>query len=343
MKKGIGIMIVLLVVLAFTAPVSAANEADTSVEIIAGGGGDPPVIKCKWETTSSADGENGDPTHSISGTQVKAPGVFDGTQIVYYWAVVTDPNGPADVDNVHAMVYHPDTSFKYKVEMPIHVTDTVAAQTYVQQAADADLLMCNGFPIDEILYELSQEDAYLWYGSEVLDYCQMGGDYRVELNAYDQFNNWAIPFNNCFTYVELALCEFDFNSVTYPDVAIATHIWAGGDDVFGTADKPTVRNIGNVPLKIQVAQDDMGFGKTSTGIWNAHYDVRLGAAPAAIDLYDPSGLKGVWTPVDADYITMTDTLPLCNTNKLDFSINVDQAQAGTYTGKIYLKCVQEIV
>lgn len=339
MKKVFGIMVVMLVVLAFTAPVSA-DEADTSVNIIAGGGGEPPVIKCKWESTDIPDIENGDPTHLIPGMQVNSPGVYQGTQIVFYWAVVTDANGASDVDNVHAMVYHPDGTFKYKVEMPIHVSDTDLAQLWVQQAYDAELLVLNGFTIDEIKEELSQEDAFLWYGSADLDYCQMGGDYEVQLNAYDQFNNWATPLINTFTYVELALCEFDFLTVTYPDVAIDTHIWAGGDDVFGTPDKPTVRNIGNVPVKIQVAQDDMGFGKTSTGTWNVHYDVRLGPAPATIDYYDPSGLMGIWTPIDTDYFTMTDTLELCNTKKLDFSIEVDQGMAGSYTGKIYLKCVQ---
>ncbi len=342
MKKGfiITIAIVLMVALAFTAPVSAIKEADTSVSISTGGGA-APIIKCKWESTSGDAVENGDPSHLIPGTQVKAPGVYEGTQNINYWAVATDPNGAADVKNVHAMVYHPDGSFKYKVEMLTKVANTDTAKANVVAAYDAGLLVLNDdFTVAEILTELEQQDAFLWKGSEAIHYCQPAGDYEVVLNAYDQYNNWAVPLINTFTYLDLPLCEFDFLAVSYKDVNVGVHTWTGGDTNFGTADKPTVRNIGNVPLKIQVAQDDMGLGITSKGIWNVHYDVRLGPSPNTVDLYDPVHLKDAqWTPSANDYFTMTDTLERCITEKLDFSINIDQGRSGTYDGKIYLKCI----
>ena len=164
-----------------------------------------------------------------------------------------------------------------------------------------------------------------------MDYHQPEGDYKVEVIAFDSNNNMSDPLMNYFTYVALTKVAFDFENVSYGPVEVCSNKWVGGDTTFQMFDGfPTVRNLGNTNAQIVVAQDDMGLGDTS-GVPNVEYDARLGAVGGNAHVtYDPTDLG------DPVMTTIPGILQLCNTEKLDFSIHVKKAPAGSYDGNMII-------
>ncbi len=341
----------------FDGPISEGNEAEypytTSIETsvnIAGGddpnGNEPPIIKCKWEydLTVDPDGCEGivpegtyvhDADPNEEGLQV-AP-VLEGNVKIGFYAVVTDPQGVNTISAVYADVWHPDGTFKYQIELePVGFCDDMydkqVALSLWEHVTDAhpDLIKFNGYDANEIYDELNEELAYIYYGEAYISYCQPGGWYYVGVRAVDTYGAWCDYLYNKFWYIPTAAIRVDFNSIDYGTVVLSTPKWVGGDQDMNTPQKPTVRNIGNTPVELYVWQDDMGFGKTN-GEWNVEFDARLGADGDVV-VYEPEqtddGKLGVRIP---------GVLPLCTTEKLDFSIHAKKGFPDVdYSGEMHL-------
>jgi hypothetical protein len=328
MKKILIICIVLVVALALAIP-AVAQTKDTAVEVLAGTG-TPPIVKAKWETPDDGDPL---PDHGTPGTQVQPIAAYGAQKEVRFCAVVTDPQGVLTVNRVYADVYHPACrpadvpSFKYQLELfPLEIAAGVAAW---DEAIDWNLVtMASGFTATEIREELVQGDAFVFCGTQYIDYHQPWGCYYVKVLAYDNGNNESLPLWNSFDYIQVSGAEFDFDSVNYGSIEVCTNKWKGGDAIFDPTEDPsmaTVRNIGNTLLTLQVQQDDMGLGQTS-GVWNVEYDARLGdAIEGTAIVYEPD-----------QEVTLPDVLGLCNTKKMDFSIHIKKGSAGIYTGYMEL-------
>jgi hypothetical protein len=90
---------------------------------------------------------------------------------------------------------------------------------------------------------------------------------------------------------------------------------------------PTIKNIGDVPVRLQIMQDDMQFGKTQD-VWNVMFGARLGAEGELVYYYPE------------ETIILSEVLEIGETNKLDFYINVIKAVPGlTYYGNLWLTAV----
>ena len=106
----------------------------------------------------------------------------------------------------------------------------------------------------------------------------------------------------------------------------------------------TVRNLGNTWAQILVKENDMLFGQTlippSTYEWNVEYDARLTENGTILN-YLPA-LAGDAQPADfialaaKPFETIPGVLKLCNTLKLDFSIEVLKAPPAQYKGAMIL-------
>jgi hypothetical protein len=150
---------------------------------------------------------------------------------------------------------------------------------------------------------------------------------------------------NYFEYVAVTAAEFDFTSVSYGNITSDGVV--SGDTYFGNVDGgPTMRNIGNTWLRLQVQQDDMGFGQTQPGnVWNVRFDARLGSTTeypqgGGVNTYfDPSVAKGTLSPDPLQWTTLPGVVHLCNTWKIDFSIHIIKAILPTYSGTMWLKVV----
>jgi len=350
MRKLFGILFAIIMVLSIAVPAMAA-DVNTGVTVVGGGAGQP-LVKAKWEASANVSSETGDPSHQIPFTQILPPGSFQGTVPIVFYAVITDAAlGVNNIRDVWADVFHPlgpplEGSFKFQVQMfPMTALTGAQALATFNEAYAANLVTTNGaVTLAEIRDELNQKEAWLFRGEYFMYYCQPWGDYRVKVKAYDKQNDLGI-LENLFTYVKVTAAEFDFNGLNYGAVQVGIRKVIGGDTTFNSpvdvAPSPnpaTVRNIGNTNLKVRVKQDDMGFGQTvaQTPPWNVRYDARLGAAGTTVN-YLPAWVKGEAVPEDA-WTVIPDTLRMCNTEKLDFSILITKADPSTdpYTGKMVL-------
>ena len=365
MKKILAILIALsMIVVAIPAvmanggPVSNDNEAEypngadsvtTTAQVAgtSGGGGtggtgnEPPIIKAKWEYDLCVQlcDDNCDPLccteHDADpdtpGLQV-AP-VLGGSVTVGYYAVITDPQGISTVQSVYVDVWHPDGTFKYQIELhPLGLTDSGYDKTDALDAWDHvtnchhDLIKYNGYDDYDIWDEINEELAYVYYGWAEISYCQPGGYYYVGVRAVDTFGAWSNYLYNQFWYIPTAAIEVDFDTIDYGTVVISHTQWVGGDQDMLTPNKPTVRSIGNTPVEIGVWQDDMEFGQTD-GHWNVYFDARLSADGTVVE-YDPF----------EDGVMIPGFIPLCDKEKLDFSIHVLKGFPGDvpYTGEMRL-------
>jgi hypothetical protein len=164
---------------------------------------------------------------------------------------------------------------------------------------------------------LKTRTASVLGGEADLAYWQMPGDYRVDVSG-----ETTQPVSALYTYLPVACCEFDFSAVPYGGVRLNTTTRIGGDTNFGTADLPTVRNIGNVPCTLLVEQDDMGLGQRVDGTWNIVYGAALGDGGEV--KYGPS-----------QQVPLAGTLPVQATRPVSFSLQVIEGSGG-YSGHMVL-------
>jgi len=340
MKKVLGILLALALVLAFSVPVMAV---DTSVTVETGGG-NMPVVKCKWETP--------DADSTKAGTQINPPCEFGGTVKVNYFVVVTDVEDGGDVGQVWVDVFHPvlwpdpDTgecgSFKYEVPLTRWEKKTEAIkQTILTQFAAAEeagsVTYATEYDYDDVWNELDKCTADVWKGYADLSYHQPAGIYTVEAKVIDQSGNECeVALENPLEYVAASMVEIDFAGVEYGSTRICKEKWIPGDTVFGTGGA-TVRNIGNTDVMLKISQTEMGFGytigdptsytgsmppKPAESNWNVVFDARLGSNVDMGMYYAPLAT-----------VTLPNKLKLCNTEELDFSIHIKKATAGeTHNG-----------
>jgi hypothetical protein len=292
-----------------------------------------PIIKCKWEYDESVLLPPADeccPDYCVEhdacpyepGLQVK-PVLGDFVTVGYY-AIITDPQGVGHIDHVYVDVWHPNRQFKYQFELkPLGLIGEVYDKTQALQewahvkAHHSSLITYGewdrpeGWTKDQdILDELEEEEAYLYWGTAKISYCQPAGWYTVGVMAIDGLDTWSDYLLNKFWYIPTAAVAIDFKTVDYGEVVESVWQQVGGDKVMGTEKLPTVKNIGNTPVYFTIKQDDMGFGKTEPN-WNVEYKARLGKDGIFTDPYEPN----IRTRIPG-------YLGMCIEEKLDFLIHV---------------------
>ena len=345
MKKIIAILALIALVagpnLAVADTINTGLTQDTS-------GGANPIVKAKWE--ANVDRYTDDSTSA--GAQFRPSGVKDQNKTIAMCAVVTDPDGLADINAVYADVFYPvdvDLGASH-VALPdqsgegcggLMQEDSLRRLTKAEGIA----LFCDsvrnqnhnlptfntGYNYDEICGEtgeLQKDTAAVYCGQKDISYEDPSGDYEVWAVAQDN-NGLQGTLRNHFTYLPLTAFETDFNQVVYGNVRLNTHKIISGDKTWSPMNQgpASVRNVGNTRLAMRVWQDDMGLGKTD-GNWNVKYDARVGSA-ASYANYSPEVTK-----------TLNDPLDLSELDEMDFSIDISKfppTHVGTsYTGTMTL-------
>ena len=352
MKKLIVLTLTVLMVLSLVAPgIALASETGSTSVNVATGGGEYPVVKCKWEIEpNDPNYESGDPAHLTPGTQINPPLAACTTKTICYYAVVTDEEDGGDVSQVFADVYHPNGSpepygpsvvggvdpmpyFKYEVPFSYYVTGD-PAEAIVWDAYYMGLITFNSdYDINDVIYELDKGTAAIWYGCEEIDYEQPGGYYNVYDYAVDDNNNLSEALYNQFLYVPTCGIEVDFTGINFGSTNLGVEKMIPGDTIWDCdpgINHATVRNIGNTWTHVKIMFDDMDFGKDSTGKWNVNFDARMGS--------DDAYYVGPIMP--EQWYTLPNALNLSYKDELDISINILKG-FGPHTGTIYLECVTE--
>jgi hypothetical protein len=304
---------------------------------------------------------DGDDDVATAGTQVD-PIIDEDLQrcmgVVYYWAMVTDPQGLGDIREAAVDVLEPKDDgngyeFKYKVELDqLHTTgeypswdidfDAISADFHAADTAGL-VTYASGYDLAEIEDELYQENVLLFRGKAIIEYHQAGGLYHVNAYAYDQGNAMADILENCFTYVRTEALTADFVTIPWGDVNVSIEKVFCGDavmyendadmdgynDTTSAANLPTVKSCGNCSLDIAVEfsnllrdSDDRPMDEVEFDAYLVHPDYREGNIQID-ELRNISSHNGV--DVEA---------PICTPTKIAFSIHVIQAPAGTYEGSV---------
>ena len=333
-----------------------ATSVDTSL-IRESAGGANPIVKAKWEmnvTKDSGGAYLGTDEATTAGAQFNPTGVYQQSKRIAVCAVVTDPDGVADIDSVYADTFYPTDIFLG----PNHEADrqgcgqlmTEFSMTRLDKLVGVELF-CNKIrnnnnnlptfnpdPIynyDEICAadgELMKETAYVYCGEKDISYEDPNGDYRTLVLAQDKAGLDG-TLENFFTYRALTAFETDFSKVNYGTVKLNTHKIINGDLTWDVLDqgKASVRNIGNTRLIMKVQQDDMGLGQTD-GKYNVRYDGRVGSDAAFVN-YWPNALT-----------SLNDKLNLSETDEMDFSIDIYKFPpthvGDSYTGSMTLSAVK---
>ncbi|MFH1111474.1 MAG: hypothetical protein V1712_00170 [Patescibacteria group bacterium] len=178
--------------------------------------------------------------------------------------------------------------------------------------------------------ELQKETAYVYCGDREITWEDPAGLYDVDVFAQDKTAIDSNILRNQFEYLPLTSYEVDFTSVNYGNVKLNTHKKISGDLTFGSADKPTVRNLGNTRLRMNVNQTDMGLG-TTNGLSNVKFDARVGNNE--LDWVDYNPATTTW---------LEDLLDLSQFEEMDFSILVTKFPnpVGPWTGTMTLGAEQ---
>jgi hypothetical protein len=318
------------------------------------GSGANPIVKAKWE--ANVDRYTDDST--AAGAQILPSGQKDVDKRIAICAVVTDPDGLADLNAVYADVFYPVNVDLGPNHVPLPNQSNLGCGQLMQEdpltklsKADGLDLFCNkvrnlnnnlptfntnpGFDYNEICNadgELQKETAAVYCMEKPLSYEDPAGDYKIKILAQDKSAKDGM-LENIFQYLPLTAFEADFTNVSYGNVKLNTHKIINGNLAWEPANStlPTVRNVGNTRAKITVRQDDMGFGKTA-GLWNVRFDARVGNDENNWSYYDPE-----------ETVTLADVLNLSETDEMDFSILVKkfppEHSGNIYTGSLTLGAV----
>lgn len=309
-----------------------------------GGSGSNPIVKAKWEASTNRYQDDS----TAPGAQVLPSGQKDVSKVISICAVVTDPDGLADLNAVYADVFYPTGIDLGPNHTPLPDQSGLGCgqlmqedtMTRVEKLAGYDLFckavqqsnnnlptFNSGYSYNEICAadgELMKETAAVYCVEKPLSYEDPSGDYRIQVLAQDKSAKDG-SLSNTLQYLDLTAFEADFTSVNYGNVKLNTHKIINGDLTWAppSSTLPTVRNVGNTRANITVRQNDMGFGKTD-GLWNVQFDARVGNDVASWSIYDPDTT-----------VTLADVLNLSETDEMDFSILVKKFPP-THVGESYV-------
>lgn len=193
--------------------------------------------------------------------------------------------------------------------------------------------------------KLQKETAHVYCtpsNDKELKWEDPAGDYKVKVIT-ERDSDFPVydVVENYFNYGTMTAYEIDFPSVDYGSVLLGIEKKIVGDcgdpddttdptGTFGTADKPTVRNIGNTRLNMGIWQDDMGFS-TTNGVPNVSFRARVGNSDLDWTAYYPGEENHVW---------LEDVLDLSQREEMDFGITVTKfhpvGSEGPWVGAITL-------
>ncbi len=353
---GLGALIMVMS-LAFPLASVRADDVPTSAEVKAGS--TPPVIEWKWELpdmNSSVPGiqygtatdihQHDDdmnlspinPPAAHNMMQV-APNLEDQPEVrkVEYWVAVQDIGGISDITDTFVKVYHPDGSLKYQ----LHGTGNFQAPTATNPLTPVACSALGDATTSGTVLEAAVHSGQMTTAEAftIVDQCnkhqklvfrmvgeiskhQPSGEYKVEATGVDQAGSTG-SMTNWFDVLSVIGLRLDFSSVNFGQILPNTPKWVPGDLNFNPPidTKPTVKNVGNDPMKLSLLFTNMtgnNFGKLIT-----EFDAQLDSEQIPVI---PAGTT----------VTFNHTLGSNVLGQLDLSIHPGSIPADVYAGTLTL-------
>ena len=311
-----------------------------------------PVVQAVWEMNQAVStSDQGQDDSLADGAQFMPSGQYQVDKTIEICAVANDPDGLEDLASVNSQIYYPENIYLgpnressqpgcgqakegwmlMKTLEPSQGLELFCEQLRSQNAnlpsfkTGYDFAALCG-PAGDLIKETSR----VFCGQVGLAYQDPAGEYRVKIAALDQKNE-AGTLENSFKYLELVAFEIDFDNIDYGSMRLNNAKVLSGNDAFLANDgQPTLRNIGNTRLEINIKQNDMGLGQSETD-WNLTYQARVGQ-DASFTNYWPEA-----------WATLVNSMNLGQTSPLDLAIEVlkfpEIAAGEYYAGKLSLNAV----
>jgi hypothetical protein len=328
MKKILATLAAFAMIMAIYVPMVTAQNIPTEAVITQGGS--PPVIEKIFVLPDSAD-----PLHVIPGTQILPnPGTGNTENNTAFWkyAVVSDPNGKADIGAV----------FEYLINTTgIQGAEKTTTAITVQSEWEAILLdalnqkVITQAEYDDLLWKLDplKLQATMFKVQNTLTNHDLPGVYTVKIKATDNGGATSIA-TAPFDYVALKALELDFSDINYGPISVNSPKWVAGNPVFtvGGDGKPTLKNQGNTPLQVKINASDLVSSVTTDltygqKILAEYLSVELLGQHVNNILENGPGLK---TPVVLDGF-----LQPCTPTQISFDIRAPIGTgSGTYKGSM---------
>jgi len=226
MRKLIASFIILGLGVTTLGPVvGIANDNTVQTELERdSGGGSPPVVKAKWEMKGPCfdgrtwnncaavhpqDGRReGLDDSTAAGAQFAAPGTWGAKMNYTVCAIVTDPNGAADIYGVYADIYYPSNRKMHKL------LDRDPYTPDPNEDIDNPTGGCGDFIEQNTLIKLSKEDGYDLFCNWIRQYNYNLPTYNVTDMGYtsleDMYNDICGPDGELMKEEAFVYCDDKF-------------------------------------------------------------------------------------------------------------------------------------
>lgn len=275
MKTTIKILGVLLILLASVSSAMAAGQQNATVNVSASIGtvGNAPVINKMFVLADD------DPL--TPGTQVNPiPGVGNDKSYkdFYKYAIVSDPNGIADIVTVYEQLFYPNNTQVTSEVTCNDITGNVAEYTQaLKDAVNASLISSADYTNYTVGLQASKARYKIFKIKNSLSNCDPAGSYRVYFKVADRSGGYNFDNTN-FDYTALKAIGLDFDSVNYGSVSVGIRKVIGGDEDWSTPALPTIKNEGNDPLKIEIKASKLKGDTLGQYVQASDLSAELGAA-----------------------------------------------------------------
>jgi len=204
-----------------------------------------------------------------------------GKRLIEVWAVVSDPNGSADIQLVQAHIIQ-SNNVKKGTAIPLGLRACTDLGNPTQVTSPLHAAENTGqLPHGKIdLHRCTKGGFRVYSGTFLLNNDQPDGKYRVVVNATDSVGTGADLVNQ-FLVQNVIAFKIDFTSVNYGFIAPGSRQVRPGDTIYGNG-VPTIQLTGNSKSCLTLHFSKM-IGKLRQGSITA-FDASLwanGLAPAA--------------------------------------------------------------
>lgn len=301
-----------------------------------------PVVRALWAMNGAVSDLSGEDDDRDTGAQILPSGEYQVNKTVSLCSIVSDQNGKEDIRKVFSEIYYPSVGSgeegigcgEKKGECIMSVLNKKDGMdlfcSSIQQSNSNLPVFYDSYGFSGICGSsgaLEKETAAVYCCQTELFYNDVSGDYKISISAEDKEGLESNNLQGFLTYLGITAYEVDFTFLDYGQVITNDKKAIEGNKEWSNAKEdsgPTIRNIGNTNLHIELKQDDMGLGKKD-GEWNIRYEARMG---------ENYPFQSYWPE---ERVLLEKILGLTEISRLDFTIEVfhfPENEKRSHTGKL---------
>lgn len=335
MKKILATLVAFAMVMAMYVP--AVSATNVIVNAVVGSAGNPPAINYQFALSDDGD----EPLHATLGTQIlPLPGVGITESKKYFkkYVVVSDPNGVADIASVYEQLKDPLGNLipgKPEVTATDITGDILQYTAALDEALHSNLItaaertdIIDGLNPSKARYKIYVVENYLTNHDAP-------GKYIVYFKVVDNGGGFAISTTLFVDWLSLKAFELDFSAIDYGSIVINSRKVVAGDALWNTlvgippANRPTIKNQGNVPVRMQAS---------ATNLVGALLGQVIPPSALSVELLGVSVPSLSTTPTVIGGILGTADLQVCTPTQIDFDITAPSGTStDTYLGTLTLE------